>query len=314
MAELDVNDPRSITHRVTVQMIQTAMSDGSSPATVFGSASQRASIEAGVDTIWAQAGIDVYFLPTINRWNNTFAYQGNAADFDEQGRRPSGNLGSILSTGDAAGVTNPTASVINEFFVKIVPGFALLGNNSAAGIANIGRDGTAQYVGSGLLTFQSGRDVIASVVGHEIGHVLGLGHVGNGLPNLMSPQGTTEQLTSDQISSVFNTSFTQLLPPPLEGDYNGDRVVNAADYTIWRNTLGSRDNLAADGNHNLVVDMGDFNVWKANFGDTPSTGTTAVISQSVPEPSLIVYLFGAAAILYLTAFRRFSATSVGSLA
>ena len=38
------------------------------------------------------------------------------------------------------------------------------------------------------------------------------------------------------------------------GDYNGDGVVDAADYTFWRDRVGSTTDLRADGNGNGVVD------------------------------------------------------------
>jgi hypothetical protein len=72
-ADIVVNAPQAITRRVTVQLIQTALDNGSSPATVFGNATERADIEGSIDAIWAQAGIDIAILPTINRYNNTFA-------------------------------------------------------------------------------------------------------------------------------------------------------------------------------------------------------------------------------------------------
>src|SRR5687768_16008125 len=79
LAALTIDPARPITHRVTVQIIETALSDGTSPATVFGNTSQRSSIEAAIDSVWAQAGIDIAFLPTITRYNDTLAYQGNGA-------------------------------------------------------------------------------------------------------------------------------------------------------------------------------------------------------------------------------------------
>src|SRR4051794_8052650 len=78
-ATLIVNPAQPIAHRVSVQIIQTALDNGTSPATVFGTASQQANIEAGIDKIWAQAGLDVEFLPTIIRYSNSFAYQGISA-------------------------------------------------------------------------------------------------------------------------------------------------------------------------------------------------------------------------------------------
>jgi hypothetical protein len=305
-AALDVNAARPITHRVTVQMIQTALTDGSSAATVFGNATQRASIEASVDTIWAQAGIDVLFLPTVNRWNNTFAYQGNG------GSRGSNELGTIVTSGDAAGVTNSTSSVINQFFVNIVPGFSFTSENTANGIANLGRDGTAQFVGDGLLTFAGGREVIAGVVAHEIGHVLGLKHTADAQPNLMSPRGTTEQLSDAQIQAIFQTSLRNdsvaSIPnggtgfprpfsptPTLPGDYNGNGQVDAADYTVWRNTLGSRTSLSADGDGDGLIDQGDYVVWKNGYGNR--TGSGSFTGSAIPEPaSLVLFLAGLIAV------------------
>jgi hypothetical protein len=55
------------------------------------------------------------------------------------------------------------------------------------------------------------------------------------------------------------------------GDYNGDSLVNAADYTVWRDSLGQfAGGLSADGNTNGQIDAGDYGVWKANFGVLPS--------------------------------------------
>jgi hypothetical protein len=66
-----------------------------------------------------------------------------------------------------------------------------------------------------LLGFAQGLDVIAGVVAHEIGHNLGLDHLGDDLPNLMSPGGTTEQLDASQINSVLALSpYVVSIPEP----------------------------------------------------------------------------------------------------
>ena len=73
--------------------------------------------------------------------------------------------------------------------------------------------------------------------------------------------------------------------PVLPGDYNGDHLVDAADYTVWRNMVGqSGDGLAADGNGDDEVDDEDYLIWKENFGASPGSGSTAV-SVLVPEPA-----------------------------
>jgi hypothetical protein len=82
-----------------------------------------------------------------------------------------------------------------------------------------------------------------------------------------------------------------LIPiPTVPGDYNGDSVVDAADYVVWRNTLGSAINLAADGNGNQQIDQGDYDVWQSNFGRTASAVASMddnlrAAQTGVPEPS-----------------------------
>ncbi len=54
------------------------------------------------------------------------------------------------------------------------------------------------------------------------------------------------------------------------GDYNLDGTVDAADYTLWRDTLGDTVTAGegADGNGNGAIDGGDYDEWVANYGMT----------------------------------------------
>jgi Dockerin type I domain len=94
-------------------------------------------------------------------------------------------------------------------------------------------------------------------------------------------------------SAVNGISFDVLKDP---GDYNGDGVVNAADYTFWRNSLGEdvKAGERADGNLNSQIDAGDYDVWKQNFGHvTPGSGSGSG-SSAVPEPASFVFVVAAA--------------------
>jgi hypothetical protein len=51
------------------------------------------------------------------------------------------------------------------------------------------------------------------------------------------------------------------------GDFNGDGVVDIADYTVWADNFGGAGP-AGDGNGDGVVDIADYTVWADNFGRT----------------------------------------------
>lgn len=86
------------------------------------------------------------------------------------------------------------------------------------------------------------------------------------------------------------------IPLTLPGDYNGDGIVDAADYTVWRDTLDSTTNLAADGDGNGIVDQNDYDVWQTNFGNQagPGGGPSGSSTASVPEPPSLLLLLMAA--------------------
>jgi hypothetical protein len=71
---------------------------------------------------------------------------------------------------------------------------------------------------------------------------------------------------------------------PGTGDYNGNGVVDAADYTIWRDTLGSQVDLRADGTGDGTVDEADYVFWNNRFGNVVGTGS----GTAVPEPTSVV--------------------------
>jgi Concanavalin A-like lectin/glucanases superfamily len=78
-------------------------------------------------------------------------------------------------------------------------------------------------------------------------------------------------LSASEVAAQFQ------LVSNIPGDFNLDGVVNAGDYTVWRNGLGSS------------YTIGDYDVWKSHFGVSAlSAGSGAV---AVPEPSVGMWLF-----------------------
>ena len=60
------------------------------------------------------------------------------------------------------------------------------------------------------------------------------------------------------------------------GDYDGNGVVDAADYVVWRKGLGT------------IYTQNDYSVWRTHFGQTVGSG--AMANAAVPEPATLILL------------------------
>jgi len=72
----------------------------------------------------------------------------------------------------------------------------------------------------------------------------------------------------------------------LAGDYNQNGMIDAADYTVWRDILESSGTIMPNDPTPGFVDETDFAYWRAHFGDVLGGG--AGTFASVPEPSSMV--------------------------
>lgn len=104
----------------------------------------------------------------------------------------------------------------------------------------------------------------------------------------------------------------------VDGDFNGDGVVDLADYTVWRDALGTADALANRGTENSgLVSISDYDTWRQNFGSEISASQNVVIqgivnyssdtlssAASIPEPATAMLFPPCVAALWLRARRR----------
>jgi hypothetical protein len=88
----------------------------------------------------------------------------------------------------------------------------------------------------------------------------------------------------------------------LAGDFNNNGTVDAADFTVWRDSLGAQDEsaLMGNGDGSGVIDEGDYALWFANFGNSSGSGSG---SSAVPEPAACLLLAFAGSLVGLWAPR-----------
>ena len=103
---------------------------------------------------------------------------------------------------------------------------------------------------------------------------------------------------------LIGLSTEPFTPVGLPGDFNGDHVVDAADYTVWRDHLGAADESSLNGNGDGAngVDAGDYALWKTKFGTHNGAGAGGLAVGAVPEPGTV--LLSVFSLLGLVGLRR----------
>lgn len=98
-------------------------------------------------------------------------------------------------------------------------------------------------------------------------------------------RGTRKHFTALDAAALSDIGWSITPPdiPTLAGDYNDDNIVDAADYTIWRDSVGTG---------NVI---GSYAEWRADYGKTLGSGAGSELQSAVPEP-------GSAGIAALLAF------------
>ncbi len=98
---------------------------------------------------------------------------------------------------------------------------------------------------------------------------------------------TAEIMISSSSQSAANSLVTipisfEVIAAGLSGDFNDDGIVDAADYTLFRDNFGAPDetSIANNGDGMNGIDVGDYILWFTNYGNTASSSAT-----SVPEPA-----------------------------
>jgi Tol biopolymer transport system component len=111
---------------------------------------------------------------------------------------------------------------------------------------------------------------------------------------------------TDKVFELYSVPLSS--SGPVAGDYNGNGIVDAADYTVWRDTLGrTGTGLAADGDTTGAsankIDQADYNLWKLHFGEHSGSGTASGTGTSVSEPATCLHVLLASLFVFIFRLR-----------
>jgi T5SS/PEP-CTERM-associated repeat protein len=300
-------------------------------ATVGGATTSAALTVDGAGSSVTQTGSSTLIIGHASTGSASLVVRNNASFTTGTGQILLENTGSIeLNSGavlDARGIVNVSGGSfdflggtlhVDNFNGELVNQGGTLAPGHSAGITNI--VGNYKQFAAATLQIELGGTVAGSQYDmlNINGESLLVGTLDVDLLSFTPTPGNTFQIIS--ATSAMNGTFSNVLLPTLSnanwqliynptsvrlqvalpGDYNFDGTIDAADYVVWRKTLGQTGfGLAADGNANNEVDQLDYNVWRAHFGQPAGSGAAASANAAVPEPATSVLLMLAAAGLCL---------------
>jgi hypothetical protein len=194
------------------------------------------------------------------------------------------NQGGLLAPGHSAGSTTIVGSYTQQAGAKVAIeiGGTFGGTTydvvNVTGIANV--SGQLQlallngFVPNGSNTF--------TVLDAASGLLGAFTNVANG-QRLATLDNLGSFLVSYGPGSAFNPNqvvLSAFMSATLPGDFNFDGTVDAADYVVWRNGLGTTHT------------PNGYNVWRAHFGQSAGSGSS--FAATVPEPASVwILMLGA---------------------
>lgn len=95
--------------------------------------------------------------------------------------------------------------------------------------------------------------------------------------------------TFNTVTSGYTVDYSvpgQIILRLANGDFNFDGSVDAADYAVWRNGLGT------------IYTQDDYNIWHGHFGPPATSGSSSMVI--VPESSsILLFVFGTVAAAWI---------------
>jgi hypothetical protein len=132
--------------------------------------------------------------------------------------------------------------------------------------------------------------------------------------NVFTSVGTSTTLGNEALATLLTTIVRT--NAAASADYNLNGVVDAADYVLWRKTLGNvvPVGTGADGNRDGMINSPDYDLWRLHFGNPSGAGAGGSLStNNIPEPAgcILITIGALLAIAPRRPLRSFSETRLG---
>ncbi len=232
-----------------------------------------------------------------------------------------GSLGTLGGTGSAAGFTNVSGGTVSPgASVGVLTLDDVLFKSGSTLIIELAGDGGVAGVDFDQLLVNNGVTIDPS-------NTLEVSLLGAFTPslgdtfNILSATSVTGTFDFENLPTLddvlgWDVNYTatdvtlEVVTVVLPGDFNNDGMVSIADYTVWRDNLGSptEDSINNAGDGLNGVDQADYGLWKQNFGAVSSIFASNDFATSdtaaVPEPCAMQIVFGGMLLGVVGGFRR----------
>jgi 3-phytase len=223
---------------------------------------------------------------------------------------PNGGSARTLVDGTGAGGhLNSDVEGLTIYYANGGQGYLIASSQGNNEFVVYQREGNNAFIGSFALVAGGGIDAVTDTDGIDVTNFSLGSQFPQGLFVAQDNDDNFKLARWDAIDAAFggaliaDTSWDPRLigraqqAPALPGDYNSSRRVDAADYVVWRKTLGDSVTpySGADGDGNGRVDAADYDVWRGHHGQnlpaaaivetaTPAIGESASERADISQP------------------------------
>jgi hypothetical protein len=233
---------------------------------------------------------------------NTFARWGGAITFDNDGSTP----------WHFNHLTAPVGNFTDFYSIALHELGHTLGLGASAEWNAFVDAPNVRFVGNNAMG-QNGNQPVPLASASDLGHwvngkqsvIYGTSTAQEAVMDPSLQNGTRKKLTELDAAALKDIGWTLGPAPGVDGDYNNNGIVDAADYVVWRKRLNQDVTLPNDTTPGTVRQI-DYGVWRTNYGKGVAgsgAGGALFVGGEVPEPAGCV-LAAMAAIVSCSVRRR----------